>query len=554
MKNRAIVFALVLYPAVLSAQASVAVQTDVRAILVARGMTSALAESVAVVAREASGRGLSSQPVVDKAVEGWFKHVPPPRILAAVRDLAGRMDQVRTELRGAGMAELDGSVIGAAAESRAQGIVRGDQVDIIRAAKSPAAASAGLSVSAALVVQGLDARTSARLVVESFRRGRSASQVLDLPAAARALQMRGTPTSARRGYTRISEGRLRITILGAAAALAAAAPLHAQLSLRVGVVRATYAGGAPVTGASIAPRLDWSVGRARGSAEFGFSQLATGSWAAQFSGDVATTRPLGDFAVGLAGSAVASFLEGSVWAGQTQAGLAVGHRVGQFTASVGGSLGALRAVSDTAHLLVAGRAALSTRIEGTDASVHAQRAGAGALRWTDLDVRASRVLGDITLEAGAGMRHFDSLGTDGAWHVQASTVVHRAFVVEAAVGAYPRSADGFTDGIFAALGVRIVAQPRASSLPTVERIDDTWTRVRLAVPGATTVDIAGDWNSGTPAPMTKDVDGRWSVELPLQGGAHKFVIVVNGTRQTVPRGVPTLPDGFGGAVGLLVVS
>lgn len=170
-------------------------QVDVRALLIERGMAPALAESIAVVARETSGRGLSSQPVLDKAVEGWFKHVPPPRILAAVRDLAGRMDQVRTDLRGAGMAELDGAVIGAAAESRAQGIARGDQVDIIRAARGPAAASAGLSVSAALVVQGLDARTSARLVVESFRRGRSASQILDLPAAARALQMRGTPTS-----------------------------------------------------------------------------------------------------------------------------------------------------------------------------------------------------------------------------------------------------------------------------------------------------------------------------------------------------------------------
>jgi hypothetical protein len=195
VRIRAIVLALLASPAVLAAQASQAAQADVRAMLIGRGMSSALAESVAVVARETSGRGMSSQPVVDKAVEGWFKHVPPQRILAAVRDLAGRMDQVRTELRGAGMADLDGTVIGAAAESRAQGIVRGDQVDIIRAAKSPTAASAGLSVSAALVVQGIDARTSARLVVESFRRGRSASQVLDLPAAARALQMRGTPTS-----------------------------------------------------------------------------------------------------------------------------------------------------------------------------------------------------------------------------------------------------------------------------------------------------------------------------------------------------------------------
>jgi hypothetical protein len=163
-------------------------------------------------------------------------------------------------------------------------------------------------------------------------------------------------------------------------------------------------------------------------------------------------------------------------------------------------------------------------------------------------------MGDFTLEAGAGLRSFDGLGTDGAWHVQAAAGMHRAFILEAAIGAYPRSPDGFTDGLFAALGVRIVAQPRASSLPTVERIDGTWTRVRLAVPGASTVEIAGDWNSWTPAPMTRDVDGRWSAELPLQGGAHKFIIVVDGQRQSVPRGVPTLPDGFGGTVGLLVVS
>jgi hypothetical protein len=322
----------------------------------------------------------------------------------------------------------------------------------------------------------------------------------------------------------------------------------------VGAVRASYAGGVPVTAASIAPRLDWSLGRTRGSAEFGFSQLTSGPWAAQFSGDAASTRPLGDFAIGVAASLVANYLEGDVWAGQSQAGIAVGHRLGPFTVSGGGSLGALRTVSDTVHVVAALRGALSTRFEGIDASAHAQRAGAGALHWTDLDVRASRVFGDFTFEAGAGLRHFDSLGTDPAWHVQASAGMHRAFVLEAAIGAYPRSPDGFTDGLFAALGVRIIAQPRASSLPTIERIDDTWTRVRLAVPGATRVDIAGDWNSWTPAPMARDVDGRWSVELPLRGGAHKFIIVVDGDRQTVPRGVPTLPDGFGGTVGLLVVS
>ena len=55
-------------------------QADAQAQLTARGLPAELAGQVAVVARETESRGLPGQAVVDKAIEGWFKRVPPPRI------------------------------------------------------------------------------------------------------------------------------------------------------------------------------------------------------------------------------------------------------------------------------------------------------------------------------------------------------------------------------------------------------------------------------------------------------------------------------------------
>jgi hypothetical protein len=169
--------------------------TDAQAQMVARGLPAGLAADVAVVARETDAKGLPGQAVVDKAVEGWFKHVPPQRILGAVRDLSHRLERARTDLVSGGVRQPAGAVIAGAADASAQGIARGDQVAIINAAPGSEAAGSGLSVAGALVVQGLDPATSARLVSESFRHGRSLAQVLDLPAAARALQVRGTATN-----------------------------------------------------------------------------------------------------------------------------------------------------------------------------------------------------------------------------------------------------------------------------------------------------------------------------------------------------------------------
>ena len=154
-----------------------------------------LADSVRVIAQATDQRGLPGRVLIDKMNEGLSKHVPPPRILAAVRDLAQRLERARSDLRSGGVQRMGPATIAGAADASVQGIARADQVDIVQAAPNDSAAGSGLSVAAALVVQGLDPGISARLVAQSFTSGRTLTQVLDLPAAARALQVQGVSST-----------------------------------------------------------------------------------------------------------------------------------------------------------------------------------------------------------------------------------------------------------------------------------------------------------------------------------------------------------------------
>jgi hypothetical protein len=54
-------------------------------------------------------------------------------------------------------------------------------------------------------------------------------------------------------------------------------------------------------------------------------------------------------------------------------------------------------------------------------------------------------------------------------------------------------------------------------------------------------------------PLTARPDGRWETVVRLVPGAYRFSLVVDGERWTVPEGVPSMSDDFGGRVGLLIV-
>lgn len=71
---------------------------------------------------------------------------------------------------------------------------------------------------------------------------------------------------------------------------------------------------------------------------------------------------------------------------------------------------------------------------------------------------------------------------------------------------------------------------------------------------AETVEVAGDWNDWTPEPMVRGAAGRWILPAGLAPGIYRFNLRVDGMRWVVPDGVPSSDDGFGGEVGILIIT
>ena len=177
---------------------------------------------------------------------------------------------------------------------------------------------------------------------------------------------------------RTRESPLTRSAVVVAALLSLAFPLHAQISMRVGGLRARYAGGAEATAVSLAPRIDWASGPASANLEFSYAQFTAGGWAAQVSTGGASSRPLGNgFALGVLGSASGSWLQSGTWSAQGQGGLALGKRFGPLVASLGASAGLVRSIADTTRSLATVLGALTTRALGFDASMRVQRASMG---------------------------------------------------------------------------------------------------------------------------------------------------------------------------------
>lgn len=171
----------------------------VRARLEGRGLPAPLIVQVESVAARAAEQGLPTEPLADKAIEGFAKHIPAPRIVAAVRAFAGRMGDGRAAIRDAGLASPDGALIAAAAEALGTGLARADIGTVVRAAPEPPLAAPALTVAAALTAQGFTTAQAVDVVAQAMRGGRTMAQLLDIPGVARGLQQQGlTPAEAGR--------------------------------------------------------------------------------------------------------------------------------------------------------------------------------------------------------------------------------------------------------------------------------------------------------------------------------------------------------------------
>ena len=186
MSRRRLLLALTLtaWPAVMHAQSP-------RARLESRGLPAELVQQVVQIAADATAQGLPADPVVDKAIEGFAKHVPSARIATALQQFTVRMLDGRAAVRQAGIGSPDGSVVTAAAEALGRGIGAAQVGTVVHAAPQVVLVAPGLTVAAALASQGMGADEAVAIVTSAMRNGRSASQILDLPSVARAMQTGG---------------------------------------------------------------------------------------------------------------------------------------------------------------------------------------------------------------------------------------------------------------------------------------------------------------------------------------------------------------------------
>jgi hypothetical protein len=97
----------------------------------------------------------------------------------------------------------------------------------------------------------------------------------------------------------------------------------------------------------------------------------------------------------------------------------------------------------------------------------------------------------------------------------------------------------------------------APAVYSFETSRDSQGRVTFSVsaPGAHGVEINGDFTQWTPLLLTQSVNdpSRWTTVLPIAPGKYEMNIRIDGGKWTVPPGLLSLLDEFGGAVGLLVI-
>ena len=188
-----------------------------------------------------------------------------------------------------------------------------------------------------------------------------------------------------------------------------------------------------------------------------------------------------------------------------------------------------------------------------------ERARVEQVSVTDRALTGSVTSGFVLLSASAGMRSAPDERVQFA-SVGATVGIGRAFALAGSVGSYPSSRTlGTLGGQYASLGVVLRGRTNVEDSPaqlvvrSAPRLPAGVTRLAIRAPGATRVELAGDWNDWSPTPATRAADDIWYADIRLAPGEHRYAFRVDGRRWQVPEGAPSVDDGFGGRSALVVV-
>jgi hypothetical protein len=174
---------------------------------------------------------------------------------------------------------------------------------------------------------------------------------------------------------------------------------------------------------------------------------------------------------------------------------------------------------------------------------------------TGLTLRKGPVL--LSLSADTRLSRFYGSTAAGSGYLQ--LFVTPLISIEAGGGSYLREPyQGFPRGNFFSLGLRMGSiRPRpvvARQLtPLVSEARGETQVLRFRFRNVSSVAIAGDWDGWKAKPLRPVGNGLWEASVALGRGVYHFNLLVDGKTWVVPRGVATVPDGFGGQVAVLQV-
>ncbi len=156
----------------------------------ARAALSATAGAeLATAVDQARGEGLPTEPLVDKALEGIAKHVPPERIIAVVRSLHTQLMEARAVLATNAATPPQPDAIAGVADALRRGVPEAALRDLASAGDG-----AGIAIEshvlADLLERGVPVKDAVDVLAAWRARGRDPGQLRNLPAAVENL-MRG---------------------------------------------------------------------------------------------------------------------------------------------------------------------------------------------------------------------------------------------------------------------------------------------------------------------------------------------------------------------------
>jgi hypothetical protein len=197
----------------------------------------------------------------------------------------------------------------------------------------------------------------------------------------------------------------------------------------------------------------------------------------------------------------------------------------------------------------------------------------GDISYIDVSASVRWVHQRFDFAGTAGVRTASAGGGSGTW-AEGSLRVPIAGPVAALIGGGQYPSDpvrGLLAATFVTAGVSVTAfggratprlpvpdrrpdvQPAGPRLAVEELVGGS-VAIVITAPGATSVELAGDFTDWQAVTLEPASGGTWVLQTALAPGVYRVNVRIDGGAWTVPVGHASLEDDFGGVVALLVVS